>query len=480
MDSQGPRVVKFIEQFLTLGGSFYGQPFEVLDFQREVIDDIYKLDEDGRRVHRTYLLGLPRKNGKTLLAAALGVYHLIADDSDLAPVVIAAAGDRQQARLVFDEVRRMILANDDLSSVCQVFRNEIRCSRNGGTFRVVSADAGAQMGLNPSCVIVDEVHVHRNNELIDALTLGSATRNQPLTLMISTAGFDMESPLGKLYRYGRQCQTGEVDDPTFGMTWYGPSDTDDFDPNDPEVWAAHNPAWGAFMNQAEFESAHRRTAQAPFIRFRLNGWTKTENSWLSAGVFEKLTTDRRLAPGEKIVLGFDGAWQSDSTALVACTVDEPRHLEILGLWEKPMDVAGQAWRTPVAEVRDAMIAAFERFTVVELAADPWRWESQLQDLADLGYPIIEWPTNSVARMTKASQAMYDAIIDERISHDGNPSLIRHFQNAILREDSRGARITKDRRGSTKKIDACIASIIAHHRAVVWREDDITEPQLLVF
>ncbi len=379
MDSQGPRVVKFIEQFLTLGGSFYGQPFEVLDFQREVIDDIYKLDEDGHRVHRTYLLGLPRKNGKTLLAAALGVYHLIADDSDLAPVVIAAAGDRQQARLVFDEVRRMILANDDLSSVCQVFRNEIRCSRNGGTFRVVSADAGAQMGLNPSCVIVDEVHVHRNNELIDALTLGSATRNQPLTLMISTAGFDMESPLGKLYRYGRQCQTGEVDDPTFGMTWYGPSDTDDFDPNDPEVWAAHNPAWGAFMNQAEFESAHRRTAQAPFIRFRLNGWTKTENSWLSAGVFEKLTTDRRLAPGEKIVLGFDGAWQSDSTALVACTVDEPRHLEILGLWEKPMDVAGQAWRTPVAEVRDAMIATFERFTVVELAADPWRWESQLQD-----------------------------------------------------------------------------------------------------
>ena len=73
MNSQGPRVVKFIEEFLTLGGSFYGQPFEVLDFQREVIDDIYKLDEDGRRIHRTYLLGLPRKNGKTLLAAALGV-----------------------------------------------------------------------------------------------------------------------------------------------------------------------------------------------------------------------------------------------------------------------------------------------------------------------------------------------------------------------------------------------------------------------
>ena len=105
MNSQGPRVVRFVEQFLTLGGSHYGEPFKLLDFQKEVIDDIYKVDDDGRRIHRTYLLGLPRKNGKTLLAAALGVYHLIADDADKAPVVIAAAGDRQQARLVFDEVR---------------------------------------------------------------------------------------------------------------------------------------------------------------------------------------------------------------------------------------------------------------------------------------------------------------------------------------------------------------------------------------
>ena len=479
MNTQGHNVIRFLEEFLTLGGSYYGQPFKVLDFQREVINDIYRLDDEGRRAHRTYLLGLPRKNAKTTLAAALGVFHLIADDADKAPVAIAAAGDRQQARLVFDEVRRMIQANEDLASVCTVYRNEVKCHRNGGTFRVVSADAGLQQGLNPSFVVIDEYHVHKTAELFDALTLGSATRSQPLTLVISTAGFDLESPLGRLYRYGAKVTSGEIEDPSFGMTWWGPAENEEYDLHDPEVWARFNPAWAHFMNQGEFESAHRRTAQAPFIRYRLNGWTKAENSWLPAGVFEGLASERRLEPGEPVVLGFDGAWQSDSTALVACSVEEPRHIEIIGLWEKPDDQSAMGWRTPVHEVYSTITDAFEKFSVVELAADPWRFEQSLASLAEEGYPVVEFPTGSVQRMTQATQAMFDAVIDGRLSHSGDPALIRHFSNAVLREDARGARVTKDRRGSTRKIDAAVAAIIAHHRACAWREEDMNEPQLLV-
>lgn len=480
MNTQGHNVIRFLEEFLTLGGSYYGQPFKVLDFQREVINDIYRLDDEGKRRHRTYLLGLPRKNAKTTLAAALGVFHLIADDADKAPVAIAAAGDRQQARLVFDEVRRMIQANEDLASVCTVYRNEVKCHRNGGTFRVVSADAGLQQGLNPSFVVIDEYHVHKTAELFDALTLGSATRSQPLTLVISTAGFDLESPLGRLYRYGAKVTSGEIEDPSFGMTWWGPAENEEYDLHDPEVWARFNPAWAHFMNQGEFESAHRRTAQAPFIRYRLNGWTKAENSWLPAGVFEGLASERRLEPGEPVVLGFDGAWQSDSTALVACSVEEPRHIEIIGLWEKPDDQSAMGWRTPVHEVYSTITDAFEKFSVVELAADPWRFEQSLASLAEEGYPVVEFPTGSVQRMTQATQAMFDAVIDGRLSHSGDPALIRHFSNAVLREDARGARVTKDRRGSTRKIDAAVAAIIAHHRAVSWREVEApAEPQLLV-
>ena len=363
----------------------------------------------------------------------------------------------------------MIQANEDLASVCTVYRNEVKCHRNGGTFRVVSADAGLQQGLNPSFVVIDEYHVHKTAELFDALTLGSATRSQPLTLVISTAGFDLESPLGRLYRYGAKVTSGEIEDPSFGMTWWGPAENEEYDLHDPEVWARFNPAWAHFMNQGEFESAHRRTAQAPFIRYRLNGWTKAENSWLPAGVFEGLASERRLEPGEPVVLGFDGAWQSDSTALVACSVEEPRHIEIIGLWEKPDDQSAMGWRTPVHEVYSTITDAFEKFSVVELAADPWRFEQSLASLAEEGYPVVEFPTGSVQRMTQATQAMFDAVIDGRLSHSGDPALIRHFSNAVLREDARGARVTKDRRGSTRKIDAAVAAIIAHHRAVSWRE-----------
>ena len=105
------------------------------------------------------------------------------------------------------------------------------------------------------------------------------------------------------------------------------------------------------------ESAQLRTHEAAFIRYRLNGWTKSETVWLPSGVFENLGSDRRLTAGERVVLGFDGAWQNDSTALVACSVDEPRHLEVIGLWEKPD--GSPHWRTPINEVKETINEAFQ-------------------------------------------------------------------------------------------------------------------------
>jgi phage terminase large subunit-like protein len=482
MNTQGQRVSNFIESFVTLGGSFLGDAFELLPFQREIIDDIYRTDDDGKRLHRTYLLGLPRKNGKSQLAAALAIYHLIADDADKSPLVVCAAGSRDQARLVFQEVQRCIKSSPDLSEVCQVFRNEVKCDLNNGVLKVLSADHGINQGLNPSFVVIDEYHIHKNRELFDALTLGSATRNQPLTLVISTAGFDLDSPLGEIYRYGRKIESGEVKDPSFGFTWFGPTDHETFDHSDPEAWRRFNPAFDDFMNQDEMESAFNRTHESAFIRYRCNGWTATDNAWLESGVFDNLKSDRKLLPGEQIVIGVDAAWKNDASAIVACTVDG-YHLEILGLWEKP-DTAGghgMGWRTPVQEIKETIIEACDNFRVVEIACDPFRLEETIANLAAEGLPIVEYPTNSTTRMTQCTQNAYDKIIGGEISHNGDPALIRHFNNAVLREDpKRGSRLTKERRNSSKKIDACIASIIALHRASFYEpEAEQTEAQLIV-
>ncbi len=97
--TQAERVTKFIQQFCTLTHSHRGKPFILADFQKEIIDTIFAEDEQGRRKVRTALVGIPRKNGKSLLSSAIATYMLIADDRDAMPLVICAASDRQQARL---------------------------------------------------------------------------------------------------------------------------------------------------------------------------------------------------------------------------------------------------------------------------------------------------------------------------------------------------------------------------------------------
>lgn len=486
----GPRVARFIETFLTLGGSFLGQPFRLRPFQRDLLDDIYRLGPDGRRLRRTYVVGLPRKNAKSQLGAAIALYHLIADSSDAAPQVVSAAGDRKQARLVFDEARRMVLSSPELRAVCTVQRDVILCQRNGGTYRAVSADAGLQQGLNPSCVIFDELHVLKSPELYEALTLGSAARSQPITLVISTAGSDLDSPLGRLYSYGLrvsghrlngEAQPGELDDPSFGMTWYGPAPGLDYDPADEGLWEVWNPLWPV-LNPEEFRASYRTTHESAFIRYRLNGWTATADAFLPHGAWAKLARpDLRIPDGAPVVLGFDGAWKGDSTGLVAVSLPDVLglpHVELLGHWEAPP--ADPDWRTPIGEVRSTMEAALRRFRVRELAADPFHYHELLQELADAGHPVVEFPTNSVQRIVPATEGFYRAVMDGALSHDGSPALDRHLSNAVVRDDARGLRITKESSRSRRKIDLAVATIVGHTRALAVGDEPVrAEPRLIV-
>lgn len=477
MQTQGDTFIQFTETFLTLGGSFAGQPFKMMDWMKDLSRDLLTTLPDGRRKYRTYLLGVPRKNAKSTLGAALAVYMLCIDTADANPQVISAAGDRKQAKLVFDEAKRMILASPELSEICTVYRDEIVCHRTGGTYRAVSADAGLAHGLNPSCVIVDEYHVHKNDELFVALTTGSAMRNQPLTFVITTAGFNLESPLGKLYTYGRKVESGEIVDPSFGFKWYGPREGEEFDHSDPKVWERFNPSW-EIMNADEFTSAFQTTPESQFVRYRLNGWTSTESSWFPMGVWESREDNSDpLQPGDEIVVGFDGAWKGDCTGLVAVRLRD-LHFEVLGFWEAPAD--DPHWRTPIDDVKQRIRDICDTYRVREIPADPFRFEQTLMDLAEEGYPIVEFPTSSLARMIPATQAFYQAVMDGEVTHNGDLALARHIGNAVLKEDNRGARITKAYRTSTHYIDLAVAAVIALYRARHYTEEvEPQEPELIL-
>lgn len=476
MKTQADKVIEFVETFCTLTGSFSGQPFILKPWMKRFIRAIFATREDGRRKHRTFILSIARKNAKSTLGAAIALYMLIADDSDGEPLIVSAAGDRAQAKMVFDMAKKMVEASPELSAVCKVYRNEIKCTLNGGLYMVVSSDAGRAHGLNPSCVLADELHVWPNDDLYVALNSGSAARNQPLTLVMSTPGYDMDSPFGRLVEHGRRVNSGEIDDTSFGMLEFGPPENLTHEEyGDPKLWEECNPSW-EFMNHEEMESNYKLMTINDFIRFRLGGWTKNKAAWLPPGAWEDLKADKTIMPGDAVILSLDAAWKHDSTALVATRISD-KHQEVVGLWESPVD--DPHWRTPQQELRDTILEAIKHFDVRELVCDPWRAEILMQDIAEMEIvEVVEFATNSMARMVPATADYYGAVIAKELSHDGDPALARHIGNCVLKEDSKGARVTKEYKSSGKYIDLAIAAIIGHQRACLHiAEPEDVDPEL---
>jgi len=327
-------------------------------------------------------------------------------------------------------------------------------------YRVLSADAELQQGLNPSFVVFDEVHVQPNRDLWDAMVLGMGTRSHPLIIGITTAGFDRDSLAWSLYDHGKRLEAGELADAEFYFQWSEPSDYA-ADWRDPAVWKEANPALGDLLLPEALEDDATKTPESAFRRFHLNQWTTTREAWLPHGAWEDCRSGG-VEAGAEVVVGLDGSWTGDSTALVGCSIAD-RHLFVLGAWEKPPDVTD--WTVPFEEVEEKLHEALGTYRVREIAADPFLWRPQLIRWAEGGLPVHEWPTNSLARIVPACREFYEAVMTKGLSHDGDARLARHVANAVVKTDRYGMRIVKDT--TARKIDLAVAAVIAHDRARYW-------------
>jgi phage terminase large subunit-like protein len=399
-----------------------------------------------------------------MLGAGLALYGLVGEGEQGAEVY-SCAGDREQARIVFGYAKRMVELSPALARVIKPYRDTLEVPRTGSVYRVLSAEAYSKEGLAPSLVLFDEVHVQPDEDLWNVMTLGSGTRRQPMVVGITTAGFDRQTLCGRLYDYGKQVATGEVDDPSFFFHWLEPADPD-CDYRDEKVWREVNPALrSGFLSIEDFRTAVRRTNEAAFRRYKLNQWTSAAEAWLPYGAWDACFSPTRIEPRSDVILGFDGSWDGDSTALVACTLSG--HLQVVQAWERP--AGGTAdWRVPIADVEDAIRAACKGWRVIEVAADPYRWQRSIDQLLSEGIPMVEWPTNSVPRMVPATQKFTEAVLDGRLTHDGDPRLARHVENCVVKRDRYGPRITKESKMSARKIDLAVAAVVAYDRATQVR------------
>jgi phage terminase large subunit-like protein len=486
--SRGADAVDFINTFVTLtkdsvAGSA-GESIRLRSWQKQLLEEMFVLDENGLFARRTCYFGLARKNGKSALMTGLGLWFLF--NGDDGGEVYSCAAEKEQARITFGDARKIIEREPELASMCNIYRDVIEVPSTGSIWRVLSAEAYSKEGLNASAVLFDEVHALPNRELWDVMQLSMASRRQPMMLATTTCGVKSDitghdSTAYQLYQYGQKVASGEIVDPTFGMWWWqAPMDADH---RLEETWVAANPGYGDLNSKADFESMVKRTPEAEFRTKRCNQWVSSQNAWLPAGLWNTLRAEVNVSLDADIVLGVDGSFSGDATVIVAVTVpktkeDKP-HVFLVKAWEKqPTDQ--DDWRVDTLDVERTIIDFCQKYrNTREIAFDPFRWQRTMAVLMESGLPVVEWPSTSVRRMIPATQKVFDAVTEGTLTHDGNPVLARHLDNCMLKIDNLGARIVKESRASSRRIDAAVAFVIAYDRATSKLDTDIV-PEFFMF
>jgi phage terminase large subunit-like protein len=485
----GDDAIEFAELFGSIGkdgiAGRAGEPLILRDWQKELLRHLYARDEDGGYVAQTALIGMPRKNGKSSLSSAsIALYSLLAEGVNGGEVIVAAA-EKEQARIVFGEARRMV-ESTELSELVQVYRDSIYVPSTHSVLKVVSAEAYSKEGANPHRLVLDELHAHRDRKLFDVFSLAMGNRGKIAQLVaITTAGVktDMtgkDSIAYSLYQTGKRIISGELQDPSFFMAWWEANP--DADHKLKETWEAANPGFDDLVAETDFASAVIRTPEAEFRTKRLNQWVSTKEAWLPAGAWSKLEDNFEMTPDDEYIIGFDGSWKNDSTALVAVLLPkeegEPFRVKHIKSWEKDFTLDDDSWRVDKHEVSTYLMDFYNQYPRMrELVCDPSLWEEELWDWNAAGLPVVAY-RNSTERTIPATAKLFDGIMSGALVHDGSPALARHLDNCILKVDNRGARITKDFRQPKLKVDNAIALMMAYDRASGRMEEQVV-PQFFV-
>lgn len=478
--SRGDDIADFAETLCKITkDSIAGHAGEDLVFrpwQRELTKQLFAVKADGTFRHRIGLVGLPRKNGKSAWLSAVALESLVLGAQG--GEIYSCAAEKEQAKIVFNTAKEMVRLHPELSELLTVYKDTIHNPKTGSVYRALSSDAFSKEGLNPTLVCFDELHAQPNRELFDVMSLAMGARIEPMLVAITTAGVKTDnsgrdSICFSLYEYGKRIALGEVDDPSFFFAWWEANNDGDY--RDPSAWKEANPGFDDIVAADDFASAILRTPEAEFKTKRLNIWTSTSDTWLPHGAWDVLSDPREIPDGTDVVLGFDGSFNGDCTAIVAVSVEEVPHIMPVAVWEKP-DEADASWQIPVLEVEDAIRAAATRWQVLEIACDPYRWARTFQVLDDEGLPVVTFP-QTASRMTPATTRFFESVVNKTLTHNGDARLARHIANAQLRTDNRGSRLAKEAKGSKRRIDLAVSSVMALERASWWQSQGGALPQI---
>ena len=256
--------VMFIESLCHTKGTWAGKPFKLLDWQRQIIQDLFGIVKpNGYRQFNTAYIEIPKKNGKSELAAAVALL-LCCGDGEQRAEIYGCAADRGQATIVFDVAADMVRMCPALNRRCKILASQKRIiyTPTNSFYQVLSAEAYSKHGFNIHGVVFDELHTQPNRKLFDVMTKGSGdARMQPLYFLITTAGTDTNSICYETHQKAKDILEGRKIDPTFYPVIYGAGEDEDW--TDPKVWIKSNPSLGETIGMDKVEAACESAKQNP-------------------------------------------------------------------------------------------------------------------------------------------------------------------------------------------------------------------------
>jgi phage terminase large subunit-like protein len=399
---------------------------------------------------RELLVLLPRGNGKTTLMAALAVHHLLTVPR---PAVYCAAASREQARILWESAAEFA-RHPKIANRVAVRHLELRVG--GGDMRVLAADALKIHGLTPSLVLLDEYHAAPTDDVYLALRTALLKRPDARMVVISSAPEDAATPLGRLRARAlgqphvsrRGALTQAHGDTLRMLEWAVP---DDVEATPAQALRANPASWITLEALREQRDA---VSELAWLRYHCDRIAGRERAWLPPNAWQACAGSPSFTPGERVTIGADLGGGERSTSAVAW-ISEPRDDGRRHVGVEIFDGEGSG-----TEAGEFVTELCERFTVQEVAADPWQANLLLDALEARGITAVAMP-QSDARMIPASERLYRAVVEQRIVHDDDPTLAAHAHAATAKTTRRGWRL---HRPGAEPIDAIVALAIALDRA----------------
>ena len=487
--------INFIQKWCRhLEGVWAGTPLTLEPWQYWLVGSLFGWLEatTGLRRYRKCLVFVPRKNGKSTLAAAIALYLLLGDQEP-GVQVYSAAGDTHQAQIVHRVAEHMAKEEPVLDSRLRYRQRNIFYDELNGFYRVLSADAFTKHGLNPHGIVFDELHTQPNRDLWDVLDSATGARSQPLLLAITTAGvYDPESICWEVYDYGKKVSTGEIEDPSFLALIFEADEKGDW--TDPAEWYRANPNLGVSIPEDYIRRQCRYAQRVPaaentFKRLHLNLWTEQSTRWISAEAWADClgTVSEKGLEGQQCYAGLDLASTSDICSLVLVFPREGREpwpiinrhycpertiKERAKKDRVPYDVwarKGYLTTTPGNVTDYDFIKAdlediFERYVLRGLAIDRWNATQLSVQLQNEGLPV-SLMGQGYASMSGPSREFERRVVSGTLLHNTDDPVLSWMVRNVARRTDPAGNIKPDKEASSEKVDGVVALIMAIDQAL---------------